>query len=331
MQALRIREPGGPEVLEWTNVADLEPHRHHVRVRVAYAGLNRADVLQRRGMYPSPADAPPDIPGLEYAGVVDAVGQAVSRLAVGDRVYGLVGGGAHAEALVAHEREVARIPAGVSLRDAAAIPEAFVTAYDALVERARIAPGERVLVTAVGSGVGTAAVQIARALGCFVVGTSRTADKIDRARKLGLDRGVVAGDPAALGAALEKACPEGFDVVVELVGGAYLEADLQACAPRGRIVVVGLTGGLTANMNLGALLPKRVSIIGTVLRARPIEEKIAAARSLETSIGGWLARGAIKSVIDRVYPIAQAGDAHATMERNDTFGKLLLEVTPEPG
>lgn len=326
MHALRIREPGGPDVLEWSEVPDLEPHRHHVRVRVAYSALNRADVLQRRGMYPPPADAPADVPGLEYAGVVDAIGPGVSRLAVGDHVYGLVGGGAHAEALLAHEREVARVPDGVSLRDAAAIPEAFVTAYDALALRARIAPGERVLVTAVGSGVGTAAVQIARALGCFVVGTSRTADKIDRATKLGLDRGVVAADPAALGAALEKACSEGFDVVVELVGGAYLEADLEACAPQARVVVVGLTGGLSANVNLGALLRKRVSIIGTVLRSRPIEEKIAAARTLETSIGGWLARGVIAPVIDRVYPIAKAGEAHAAMDRNDTFGKLLLEI-----
>lgn len=329
MHALRIRESGGPDVLAWSEVPDLEPHRHHVRVRVAYSALNRADVLQRRGMYPPPADAPPDVPGLEYAGVVDAIGPGVSRLAVGDRVYGLVGGGAHAEAVVAHEREVARVPEGVSLRDAAAIPEAFVTAYDALARRANVSPGERVLVTAVGSGVGTAAVQIARALGCFVVGTSRTADKLDRATKLGLDRGVVAAEPSALGAALEKACPDGFDVVVELVGGAYLEADVQACAPRGRIVVVGLTGGLSANINLGALLRKRLSIVGTVLRARPIEEKIAAARALETSIGGWLARGVLRPVIDRVFPIAQAGEAHAAMESNETFGKLLLEVAAE--
>lgn len=326
MHALRIREPGGVDVLAWTDVPDLAPHRHHVRVKVAFSALNRADVLQRKGMYPPPADAPPDIPGLEYSGVVDAVGPGVTRLAVGDHVYGLVGGGAHAEQVVAHEREVAKIPAAVTLRDAAAVPEAFVTAYDALVERARVAPGERVLVTAVGSGVGTAAAQIARQLGCFVVGTSRTAEKLERAKPLGVDVGVLATDPAALGAQLEKACPEGFDVVVELVGGAYVEADVQALAPRGRVVVVGLTGGLSANINLGALLRKRATIVGTVLRSRPLEEKISAAHALERSIGAWLAKGSVRPVIDQVVPIARAAEAHAAMEKNESFGKLLLEI-----
>ncbi|MFO0618565.1 MAG: NAD(P)H-quinone oxidoreductase [Polyangiaceae bacterium] len=326
MYALCIREPGDVDVLAWVEVPDLVPDRHQVRVRVAYAGLNRADVLQRRGMYPPPPDAPADVPGLEYAGVVDACGPGVTRFRVGDRVYGLVPGGAHAEALVAHEREVARVPEGVSLEDAAAVPEAFVTAFDALVARAALVPGERVLVTAVGSGVGTAAVQIARALGSSVAGTSRTADKIERAARLGLERGVVAGDPSALGDALEAACPEGFDVIVELVGGAYVEADLRVLRPRGRIVVVGLTGGLVANINLGALLRKRASIVGTVLRSRPLEEKIAAAQSLETSIGAWLVRGTVRPIVDRVFPVTDAAEAHRVMERNESFGKLLLHI-----
>jgi putative PIG3 family NAD(P)H quinone oxidoreductase len=327
MRAVRIREPGGVDVLALAQVPDLEPPPGHARVRVRYAGVNRADLLQRMGLYPAPKGAPADIPGLELSGVVDRVGADVTEIAVGDRVFALTGGGAYAEQVVLHERELVKIPSNVDDRDAAAVPEAFVTALDALVTRGRLVPGERVLVQAVGSGVGTAGVQIARALGCHTIGTSRTPDKLERAKALGLDVGVVAqGGAGEIGAALTAACPEGVDVVLELVGGHYVEADVIACAPKGRIVVVGLTGGASSDLALGALLRKRLEIVGTVLRSRPLEEKILAAGLLRTTIAPWLARGVVKAVVDRVFPLDEAGAAHAYVATNESFGKVLLEV-----
>ncbi len=330
MRAAVIREPGGPEVLSIEQLPDLDPPLGHVRVRVAFAAVNRADVLQRMGMYPAPKGAPENIPGLEYAGVVDKLGPGVTELAVGDRVFGLVGGGAYAEQVIAHEREVARVPEGISLRDAAAVPEAFVTAYDALAVRGALVPGESVLVTAAGSGVGTAAVQLAHALGCFVAGTSRTRDKLDRAVPLGLDLPIEAGSRAMdLAERLRAARPTGFDVVIELVGGSYLELDIAVAASKGRIVLVGMTGGANADVSLAAVMKKRLTITGTVLRARPLEEKILAADLLRTTIAPFLARGRVKAIVDDVVPLADVGRAHERMQANDSFGKIVLAVGGE--
>lgn len=326
MRAIRIREPGGPEVLELVDVPQPPLPPSHVRVRVRWAGLNRADLLQRMGLYPAPPGAPSDVPGLEYAGEVLEVGDGVQRLAPGDRVLGVVGGGAYAEQVVVHEREAARVPDGVDLRDAGAVPEAFATAWDALVARARVVPGERVLVHAVGSGVGTAVAQLARAIGCHVTGTSRTAAKLDAAAALGLSRGVLSADPAAMRAELAEVAPDGYDVVVDLVGGAMVAEDVQLAASRGRIVVVGLTAGPRATIDLGRLLSRRVSVIGTVLRARPLEEKIEVARELERTVLPWLAEGRVRAVVDRTFPLADAAEAHRLLASNETFGKVLLEV-----
>ena len=326
MRAVRIREPGGPEVLELVDVPDPELPPSHVRVRVRWAGLNRADLLQRLGLYPAPPGAPRDIPGLEYAGEVVELGAGVTRLAIGDRVLGVVGGGAYAEQVVVHEREAARVPASVDLRAAGAVPEAFATAWDALVARGGLVPGERVLVHAVGSGVGTAVVQLARALGCHVTGTSRTASKLESARALGLSEGVLSADVAAMRAELGRIAPTGHDVIVDLVGGAMVAEDVQLAATRGRVVVVGLTAGPRAEIDLGRLLSRRITVVGTVLRARPIEEKIAVARELERTIVPWLAEGRIHGVVDRTFPLAEAAEAHRLLASNDTFGKVLLEV-----
>lgn len=326
MRAIVIREPGGPEVLTLRDVPIPEIPYGHARIRVEYAGVNRADLLQRAGFYPAPAGVPSDIPGLEYAGVVDAVGPGASRVSPGDRVYGLVAGGAYAEQIVVHEREVALIPAGLSSEEAASIPEAFITAYDALVLQARLAPGERVLIHAAGSGVGTAGVQIARALGCFVVGTSRTADKLERAKELGLDVGLLTRGATFAAAVLDATGGAGVDVVLELVGGAYVAEDLRALAPNGRVVLVGLTAGTQGEIDLGLLLRKRALIKGTVLRARPLEEKIAAARVLERNISPWVAKRVVRSVVDRVFPLEEAGAAHAYVAGDQSFGKVLLRV-----
>jgi len=227
---------------------------------------------------------------------------------------------------VAHEREVAPIPAGLATEEAAAIPEAFLTAYDALVVQARLAPGERVLIHAAGSGVGTAGVQIARALGCFVIGTSRTADKLERAKELGLDAGLLTKGATFAAAVLDATNKAGADVVLELVGGAYVAEDLRATAQSGRIVLVGLTAGAQGEIDLGLLLRKRITLKGTVMRARPLEEKIQAAQLLERSISPWVAKRIVKPVVDRVFPLEEAAAAHAYVAADQSFGKVLLRI-----
>jgi putative PIG3 family NAD(P)H quinone oxidoreductase len=325
MRAIVIRSPGGPEVLELRDLPDPDPPFGHVRVRVQATGVNRADLLQRAGHYPAPPGVPSDIPGLEYAGTVDAVGAGVTRFSGGERVYGLVAGGAYAEMIVVHEREAVLVPEGLSDEEAASVPEAFVTALDALLVRGRLAPGERVLVHAAGSGVGTAGIQIARAMGCLVIGTSRTEDKLERCKSLGMDAGVVAkgGKFADEVIGLSRG---GVDVVLDLVGGAYLADTIAACAPRARIVAVGLTAGARAELDLGAVLRKRLEIVGTVMRARPLEEKIEAARLLDRTLGAWIARGVVRPVVDRVFPLGEAPAAHAYVASNASFGKVLLDA-----
>ncbi|MBI4953466.1 MAG: NAD(P)H-quinone oxidoreductase [Myxococcales bacterium] len=326
MRAVVIREPGGPEVLTVAERPSPELFPGAIRVAVRYAGVNRADLLQRAGLYPAPEGVVPDIPGLEYAGAVAACGPGATRFAVGDRVYGIVAGGAYAEEIVVHEREAAPIPRSLGDLDAAAVPEAFVTAYDALVVRGRLAPGEKLLVHAVGSGVGTAAAQIGRALGCFVVGTSRTADKLERARTLGLDAPVLAEDGHFAERVRAATGGAGVDVVLELVGGSYLAESVAAAASRARIVVVGLTGGARSDLDLRTVLQKRLEIIGTVLRGRPIEEKIELARLLWRNLGPWLERGTVRPVVDRVFGLAEAAAAHAFVAANESFGKVVLRL-----
>ena len=301
-----------------------EPGVGQIRVRVRASALNRADVMQRAGNYPVPPGVSADISGMEYAGEVDALGPLATLWKVGDRVMGIVGGAGHAEYLCVHEREAMPVPKGMSWEDAAAIPEAFLTAYDALFNRLELRTGETLLIHAVGSGVGTAALQIARVAGARVVGTARTAGKLERAKQLGLDVGIDAsrGDWAAQVEAAIGA--ERVHALLDLVGGSYLEGNLRVLALRGRIVVVGLTAGATAQFNMGLLLRKRLTIVGTVLRARPLEEKIALARDFSERGVPLFEDGRLKPVVDRVFPFDEIRAAHALMESNETFGKIVL-------
>jgi NADPH2:quinone reductase len=326
MRAIVIREPGGPEVLELRDVPSPEPSRGEVRVRVRGTAVNRADLLQRMGMYPAPPGSPADIPGLEIAGEVDLVGEGVTELARGDRVFGIVGGGGYAEQVVVHARALARVPPGMGLTDAAAIPEAFITAWDAMIDQARLTAGETVLVHAAGSGVGTAALQIARAVGARVIGTARTPEKVGRARELGLGEAIVVQGGVFADEVRARTGGRGVDVVIELVGGAYVPEDIACVAPGGRIVVVGAMAGARAEIDLSALMRKRAELRGTVLRSRPLEEKILATRALERHMIPLFAAGALRPVIDRVLPLAQAAEAHRLVQANDTFGKVVLEV-----
>jgi putative PIG3 family NAD(P)H quinone oxidoreductase len=287
--------------------------------------VNRADLLQRRGAYPAPPDAPPDIPGLEIAGEVEAVGPQ-AELRAGERVFGIVSGGAYAEAVVVHARTLAPIPDGIDFERAAAFPEAFLTAYDAMVLQCELAAGESVLVHAVGSGVGTAAVQIARAIGARAIGTARSEDKLTRARALGLADGIVSPTPKFASRVRELTAGRGVDVVLELVGGAYVPESLAALADRGRLSLVGLMAGASAEIDLGTVLRRRLRIFGTVLRSRPLEEKITAARVLARNLGPLLAEGKLVPVIECVMPLERADDAHTLMASNKSFGKIVLRV-----
>ena len=328
MKAVVIPRFGGPEVLELREVPTPAPQRGEIRVRVRATAVNRADLLQRAGAYPAPPGAPKDIPGLEFAGEIDAVGDDVTDLEVGARVMGLCGGGAHAEAVVVPARAVARVPARLSFTEAAAVPEAFITAWDALVDQAFLAAGETVLIPAVGSGVGLAGLQLAVAIGARAIGTARTADKLDRARPFGLAQGddILVAHGAFAPDVLRATAGRGVDVVLELVGGDYVAEDLACLAEKGRIVLVGLMAGHRAELDLGQLLRKRAQVVGTVLRSRPLEEKIAAVRKLERHIVPLLARGSVKAVVDRTFPLANAGEAHAYMASNGSFGKIVLTV-----
>jgi NADPH:quinone reductase len=325
MKAIVITGIGGAEVLEIRDVPTPEPRGAQIRVRVSAFGLNRADLLQCRGVYPAPPGSPADIPGLEYAGEVDQLGPDVTApFQIGDRVFGIVGGGGQAEYVVTHERLAVAVPSHLDDAEAAAIPEAFITAHDAVLTQARVAPGEHVLIHAVGSGVGTAAVQIARAMGCSVIGTSRTAVKLERAKPLGLDHGIDSADSdfGAAVAAITKG--RGVDAVIDLIGASALAGNLAALAPRGRLVLVGLLGGAAAPLDLNMMLRKRLTIVGTTLRARPLEEKIAATRLFASQVVPWLERRTVRPVVDSVFTFDQFREAQRRLESNQVFGKVVI-------
>ena len=304
---------------------DPAPDGRQVLVAVRAAGVNRADVLQRAGRYPAPPDAPADVPGLELAGEVVAVGPRALRWEVGDRVMGLVGGGAHATHCLVVEDDLVPVPDGLDWTVAGAVPEVFVTAHDALVSQAGLTSGETVLVHAVGSGVGTAAVQLCHALGARVVGTTRTQTKLDRATdELGLDAGMVVEDPTDRDTqkALRDLGP--VDVVLDLVGGDYLGLDMAATAPQARIVVVGLVAGARTEANLGMLLSKRLQVTGTVLRSRPAHQKAVAMRAFESQVLPLVAAGRLAPEIETTFPLDDANDAYDLLAGNTTYGKVVL-------
>jgi NADPH:quinone reductase len=292
---------------------------NQILVDVAAAGINRADLLQVRGLHPAPPGWPADVPGLEFSGVVSETGPAAHTFNQGDRVFGIVGGGAHATQLATPESLCVRVPDGLDLVEAGGVPEVFVTAHDALVTRAGLRSGERVLIHCVGSGVGTAAVQLVRALGATSVGTSRTRAKLERAVELGLDDAVEAGGDMA------ERIGE-VDVVIDLVGGDYLELDVAVCNPYGRIVIVGLLSGATARLDMGTVLRNRLEIIGTALRNRPDYEKAIATALFGRSVAPLFERKLIGPVIDRIIPLEDIISGYKALESNDTFGKVVIAM-----
>jgi NADPH2:quinone reductase len=327
MKAIVITGTGGPEVLEIAQRPLPEPEGNQLRIRVRACGLNRADLMQCRGLYPAPPGAPADIPGLEFAGEVDALGpDVVGTAKQGDRVFGIVAGGGQAEFVLTHERLAVPIPSNFGFVEAAAVPEAFLTAHDALLTQGRLAPGERVLVHAAGSGVGTAAVQLAHAMGCLVMGTSRTADKLERLKPLGLDHGIDVSGADFVESVRGLTASEGVNVVIDLLGGSVLAGSLQVLALQGRLVLVGLLAGASAALDLNQLLRKRLTIVGTTLRARPLEEKIAATRRFAGQVVPWLERKLARPVVDSVFEFEDFRAAQIRLQSNHAFGKVILRL-----
>jgi putative PIG3 family NAD(P)H quinone oxidoreductase len=301
-----------------------DPSAQEVLVQIAAAGLNRADCLQRKGVYPAPPGTVPDVPGLEFSGKIVKLGSEVRGFQVGDEVMGICAGGAMATHIVMHERELVRVPSGVSLVEAAAIPEVFMTAYDAMFLQAQLTMGERVLIHAVASGVGTAALQLANAVGATAIGTSRSQQKLEQVKSFGLRHGIVPGEQG-FADQLRALTGGGLaDVILDTVGAKYLGENLKAAAPGGRIVVIGLLGGVKAELPLGVLVAKRLSLKGSVLRSRPLEQKAQLAQSFATAVLPLFERGVLKPVIAEVMPMTEVREAHRKLEADEVVGKIVL-------
>ncbi len=326
MRAVVLTDHGDPDVLTLTDIPTPEPGPEEVLVAVRATALNRADLLQRKGFYPEPG--PPkehEVPGMELAGTVAAVGARTSAWEVGDEVMGIVSGGGYAERIAVHERQLLPVPPEVGLADAAAIPEVWITAFDALVLQGGLTSGATALVHAGGSGVGSAAIQLAKALGARVVTTASTT-KVEACRGFGADVVVDYTSQDFVEAAWEATSGEGVDVVLDVIGGDYLVRNLKALRTGGTIVQVGVMGGGRTEVDLGAMLPKRAHLVGTVLRGRPIEEKIAVTQRFGRQVLPLFASGAVHPVIDCRYPLDQIAEAHRHMEANANVGKVLVDV-----
>jgi len=325
-RAIKLTGKGDVDALSVGTHEVREPGPSELLVRVHGAGLNRADLLQRMGFYPAPPGAPADVPGLEYAGRVEAVGPEVRDFAVGDAVMGIVAGGAMASHLVVHEREVLRAPRNLSLLEAAALPEVFLTAYDALFVHGQLALGQVALIHAAGSGIGTAGIQLAKLAGALVVGTARSQKKLDACRdlKLGLDHGLCVADNVFCIQFKDATQGRLANVILDTVGAAYLAENIKALATQGTVVTIGLLGGATGELPLGLLLQKRATLIGSVLRARSLEEKATLTQRFARDVLPLLDAGKLRPIVDRVMPASEIQEAHRYLASNETFGKVII-------
>lgn len=315
---MTITQPGSPDVLRWTQVPDPQPGPGDVLVEVAAAGVNRADVLQRQGNYQPPPGASP-YPGLEVSGVVRATGADVTRFRPGDEVAALLSGGGYAELVAVPEGQLLPRPRSTSLVEAAALPEVACTVWSNIVDLAKLRAGETILIHGGGSGIGTFAIQLAKALGATVATTARPA-KHAALRELGADQ-VIDYTRENFADAVKA------DVILDIMGASYLDRNIDALRPNGRLVVIGLQGGRSAELNLGKLLAKRATVAATALRSRPPAEKAAIVRGVHQQVWPLVEAGTIRPIVDRVLPMAEAAEAHRTLEASDHLGKVLLSTT----
>lgn len=322
MKAVYIKEFGGAENLE---IRDVEKpsisQSKQVLVNVKATALNRADILQRKGFYPAPKGYPERILGLEFTGEVVEIGSSVSKFEIGERVFGITAGGGQAEFVLTEEDQLVKIPENLSWTEVATIPEAFITAHDAIWTQGKLQIGETLLIHAVGSGVGLAALQIARAKGNKVIGTSRTQDKIDECKKFGLDIGINTSENSDFSDEIKNS----VDVILDLVGASYFEQNLKSLSSKGRLILVGLVGGRKAEFDLGIALTKRLQIIGTVLRSRSVEEKAEATANFAREVLPLIEAGKIKPNLDKAFALEEVKEAHEYLESNSSFGKVVLK------
>jgi NADPH2:quinone reductase len=333
MKVVYIKEFGGIENLEIREIeAPPKPEVNQVLVAVKASALNRADLLQRRGLYPAPKGYPERILGLEFAGEVADTGSEVKNFQIGDHVFGITGGGAQAEFLLIDKSLLVEIPNNLNYTEAAAVPEAFITAHDAIFTLGRLKRSETLLIHAVGSGVGLAALQLAKAKNIAVVGTSRNFNKLEKCKDFGLDYGILMNarlkqNSKDFAEVIEYYTEEkGVDVILDLVGGEYFPANLESLRLKGRLILVGLTAGAKAEFNLGLALRKRLTITGTVLRSRPTAEKADAVRKFAKEVIPLLESGAVRPNIDRIFKLDEIQKAHQYLESNESFGKVVLEM-----
>ncbi|MFI6226963.1 NAD(P)H-quinone oxidoreductase [Micromonospora echinospora] len=322
MRAITIPEPGGPEALCWSEVPDPEPGPGEVVVDVRASAVNRADLLQRQGHYPPPPGASA-YPGLECAGVVAATAPDVTGWRVGQEVCALLAGGGYAERVAVPAGQLLPVPAGVDPVDAAALPEVACTVWSNVVQIARLAAGETLLVHGGGSGIGTFAIQLGAALGATVVVTARAA-KHERLRELGAAHTVDYREQDFVEEVRRVTDGRGADVILDIMGGAYLGRNVAALATGGRLVVIGMQGGRKAELDLGMLLAKRASVTATALRSRPVAEKAAIVRGVREQVWPLVEAGRIRPVVDRRMPMSDAAGAHRLVESSDHLGKVLL-------
>jgi NADPH:quinone reductase len=326
MIAIEIREPGEPEVLVPVERPMPVPGAGEVLIKVAAAGVNRPDVMQRRGRYPPPPGAP-DIPGLEVAGAIDAVGANVDALKIGDAVCALVAGGGYAEYCVAPAPQCLPAPRGLDLVSAAAIPETFFTVWTNVFERGRLAAGESILVHGGSSGIGTTAIQLARAHGARVFATAGSAEKCAACERLGAERAINYRDADFLEAVRAATGGKGVDVVLDMVGAEYFARNIEALAVEGRLVEIATLRGAKAELTIPTIMQRRLTITGSTLRPRSVAEKGAIARALRTHVWPLLESGAVKPIVFKTFPLTRAADAHRVMEAGEHIGKLVLVVT----
>jgi NADPH2:quinone reductase len=328
MQAIEIAQPGPPDVLRVTTRPLPEPAAEEVLIRVSAAGVNRPDVMQRLGMYPPPPGAP-DIPGLEVAGTVVRLGASASRWKIGDRVCALVAGGGYAEYVSAPWQQCLPVPGNLSMNEAASLPETFFTVWANVFERARLAAGETLLVQGGSSGIGVTAIQIASAFGHKVFVTAGTPEKCRACEQIGAERAINYKSEDFVSVIKELTGERGVDVILDMVAGDYVPRELQCLADDGRLVIIAFLGGTKTQLNMTDILRRRLTITGSTLRPRPVAFKAKLASALEEKVWPLVANGTIRPVIHKCYALADARDAHATMESSSHVGKLVLQVRPD--
>ncbi len=325
MRAIVIDQPGGPEALQLKEVPDPVAGPGELVIRIDAAGVNRADIMQRLGFYPPPAGAPP-YPGLECGGTVAAVGQQVAGWGPGDQVCALLAGGGYAEQVAVPAVQVLPVPAGLSATEAAALPEVACTVYANVFMRAGLAAGQTLLVHGGASGIGTMAIQLARAFGARVACTAGSADKLDRCLELGADLAINYRDEDFVAAVTEFTDGRGADVILDIMGAAYLPRNIEALATGGRLEVIGLQGGGRGELDLGLLMRKRATVQSASLRARPVQEKGAVVAAVREHVWPLIEAGQVRAVVDTIVPLADASRAHRLMEESGHVGKILLDA-----